>query len=154
MLRGDTAEFAAQLAQVALRALSHHDTSGRAPEAVYQAFLLGMLVRLMRTHEVTSNREAGLGRHDILAAPRTPGQPGALMEIKVAASAEEAPVRRALAEALAQLTDRGYAEALRERGAQPIVAYAIACHGKQVWAQREGDSAVFGAASWPAPGEG
>jgi urease accessory protein UreF len=73
-----------------------------------------------------------------------------VIEIKVAASPEEAPVRRALAEALAQITDKGYAEALQERGAHPIVAYGIACCGKQVWAQRAGDAAVYGAVNWPA----
>ncbi|MEO4719429.1 hypothetical protein ABHZ63_23995, partial [Phocaeicola vulgatus] len=49
--------------------LSYYDTNGREPEKVYQAFLLGMLVS-NGAYEVSSNRESGLGRYDILLRPR------------------------------------------------------------------------------------
>ena len=50
--------------------LSYYDTNGREPEKVYQAFLLGMLVS-NGAYEVSSNRESGLGRYDILLRPVT-----------------------------------------------------------------------------------
>ena len=56
----------------------------RRPEAVYQAFVLGLLVTLEPTHQVTSNREAGFGRYDVRVSPRQAGQPGAVLALKVA----------------------------------------------------------------------
>ncbi|EYF01875.1 PD-(D/E)XK nuclease domain-containing protein [Chondromyces apiculatus] len=148
MLTGDTETFAALLSQLALRVLSHHDTGTREPETVYQAFLVGMLVRLLPSHEVTSNRESGLGCYDLLVAPRAADQPGVVLELKVATGTSEEAVRRALGEALAQVTEKRYVEALHERGAKPALAYAVACHGKQVWVQKEGEPAVHGAGRW------
>ncbi|HSN98538.1 MAG TPA: AAA family ATPase, partial [Candidatus Nanopelagicales bacterium] len=146
MLSGDTGTFANLLGQMAMRVLSHHDIGTPEPEVVHQVFLLGMLVRLLPSHEITSNRESGLGRYDVLVAPRAAGRPGAVIELKVATGATDASVRAALADGLAQIAAKRYAEALHERGTQPALAYAIACHGKQIWVQKDGDTVMYGAA--------
>ncbi|HND31668.1 MAG TPA: PD-(D/E)XK nuclease domain-containing protein [Myxococcota bacterium] len=51
-------------------------------EAFYHAFVLGLLVTLEKTHPVRSNREVGRGRADVWIAPKSPGQPGVLLEFK------------------------------------------------------------------------
>lgn len=73
--------------------LSFHDTGGRAPEKVYQAFALGVLTRMLPRYDVDSNREGGLGRYDILVVPRRRGEPGAVLEFKVARAATPQAVR-------------------------------------------------------------
>jgi hypothetical protein len=111
---------------------------------VYQAFTLGLLAQLLPRFEVDSNREAGLGRYDVLVLPREPNGPGAVLEFKVARAATTRAVKAALDGALSQIQDKGYAARLEERGAQPLHCYGVACHGKQVWVQRLGDSQVYG----------
>lgn len=143
LLGGDTATFAARLAELAQRVLSFHDTAGREPEKVYQAFALGVLTRLLSRYDVDSNREGGLGRYDILVAPRTRGEPGAVLEFKVARDASARAVAAALTEGLAQIKRKGYAAQLQQRGAAPIWCYAVACFGKQVFVRRQGERSSY-----------
>ena len=43
--------------------LSYFDVLGKEPERVYHAFVLGMLVSLLDTYKVKSNKESGYGRY-------------------------------------------------------------------------------------------
>ena len=49
-----------------------------------QGFIIGLLAVMESTHLVRSNRESGAGRPDVLITPRTPGQPGVVLELKIA----------------------------------------------------------------------
>ena len=108
---------------------SYHD-GGRLGEAVYHAFVIGLLVRMADDYRVESNREAGFGRADVLLTPRQAGRPGVVMELKV-------PRRKSpegtLREAMDQLAARRYADELRARGASPVVELGVVFDGKQVW---------------------
>ena len=137
LLAGDAKTFGRSLSAV-LQSLSHHDLGGRQPERVYQAFVLGLLIRLAATHEVTSNRESGYGRCDVLVCPRQAGQPGVVVELKVRDAEENETVDKALQAALGQIRDRDYAATLRERGANPIREMAAVFDGKRVWVQVAG----------------
>ena len=106
-----------------------HDFGTRISERVYHAFLAGLLVATTATHEVRSNRESGRGRYDVALIPRTPGQPGAVMELKVQG---RDTVEGALDKAAQQLIDRQYAAEVRARGATPIHGYAVVFDGKVV----------------------
>jgi PD-(D/E)XK nuclease superfamily len=57
-----------------------YDVAERQAEAFYHAFVLGLLVTLEKTHTVRSNREVGRGRADVWIAPKSPGQPGVVLE--------------------------------------------------------------------------
>lgn len=136
LLSGDEATFRGLLGQLVLDALSYHDVGGRQPEAVYQAFVVGLLVVLEASHEVRSNRESGFGRYDVLLRPRRAGEPGAVLELKVL-DPDETP-SAALASALAQVRARDYAAELRAAGADPIWRWAAVFDGKRVWVEGEG----------------
>ena len=139
LLSGDAETFGELLEAVMLASLSFHDVATgptKPTEAVYQAFLLGLLVTLERTHLVRSNREAGRGRYDLLVGPRRPGQPGAVLELKVLNERRKETVEQALDSAVAQLKDRDYAVELREQGAEPVVELAAVFDGKRVWVRR------------------
>lgn len=86
-------------------------------------------------HLVRSNREAGQGRPDVTICPRLPGKPGAVLELKVARAGKKTP-QAALAEGLLQLREMDYGAELRERGAAPVHAFAVALRGKQVWVKK------------------
>ena len=133
LLAGDAQTFGALLGELLLATLSYHDLSGRRTEAVYQAFIVGLLVTLERTHEVTSNREAGFGRYDVLVSPRQAGQPGAVLELKVIASDQGETVPQALEAALTQVRQRDYAAVLRQRGAMPVHELGAVFDGKRAW---------------------
>ena len=133
LLAGDARTFAALLGELMLASLSYHDLGVRRPEAVYQALIVGLLVTLERTHEVTSNREAGYGRYDVLICPRQPGQPGAVLELKVIDTNDGETAQQALDAALSQVRERDYAAVLRERGAAPVHELGAVFDGKRAW---------------------
>ncbi len=133
LLAGDAPTFGKLLGALLLAALSYHDVGGRRPEAVYQAFVVGLLVRLEATHEVSSNREAGYGRVDVLVSPRRPGDTGVVLELKVIDRDEGETAQTALAAALRQVRERDYAAALRERGAGVVHELGAVFDGKRAW---------------------
>lgn len=112
--------------------LSYYDTSGRDPEKVYQAFLLGMLVN-SGAYEVSSNRESGLERYDILLRPRDLSKQGVIMELKLYDPMFDKSVDSVLESALQQIEDKQYAATLRSAGVKDILKMAITFDGKQVW---------------------
>lgn len=83
---------------------------------------------------VESNRETGLGRSDLMIAPKTAGQPGVVIELKVKRRNED--MQRAVEAAFRQLEDRRYAASLRARGADPVWEFAVAFDGKEVTCKR------------------
>lgn len=112
--------------------LSYYDTSGRDPEKVYQAFLLGMLVS-SGAYEVSSNRESGLGRYDILMRPRNIQKRGIIIELKLYDPMFDTSVDDVLASALQQIEDKQYAATLHAAGVTDILKMAITFDGKRVW---------------------
>jgi hypothetical protein len=134
LLAGDAATFQAQLQAFATNVLSYHDTGLPDPEKLYHGFLLGLLAVLEPHHLVRSNRESGQGRPDVQIRPAVPGQPGVLLELKVARPGHTT-LDEALAQGLAQIAQKGYAAELRAAGAQPIHALAVAFDGKTVRVQ-------------------
>ena len=133
LLAGDAPTFGKLLGALLSSALSYHDVGGRRPEAVYQAFVVGLLVRLEATHEVSSNREAGYGRVDVLVSPRRPGDAGVVLELKVIDRDEGETAQAALASALRQVRERDYAAVLRERGAGVVHELGAVFDGKRAW---------------------
>ncbi len=133
MLGGDAAAFEEAMEAALVHTLSYHDTGGRAPEVVYQAFVAGLLVVLDRTHEVRSNREAGFGRVDVLVRPRAPSGVGVVMELKVPNRRRGETADQAMAAAKAQLVERDYAAEVRASGAAVVRQYAVVFDGKRCW---------------------
>ena len=130
MLAGAVDELSERLEDLMSAALSYHDFGAKPVEAIYQAFIVGLLVHLDVTHRVTSNREAGFGRADVLVIPRAPG-PGAVLELKIVGR-HETP-EQALTRAVTQLEDRDYAAEVRAAGATTVHQYAVVFDGKRSW---------------------
>ncbi|WP_437757248.1 AAA family ATPase [Sorangium sp. So ce1389] len=130
LLRGDAEGLERQLQVFVTDLLSFHDPGTIEPERVYHAFILGLLGALEPDHQVRSNRESGRGRPDVLIRPVQPGQPGVVLELKVAGPGRTP--EQALEEGLEQIRDRDYAAELRAAGAAPVHAFAVAFDGKQV----------------------
>ena len=133
LVSGRVEQFAALLQELVLTMLSFHDTekgAGLTPEAVYQAFVLGLLADLGHAYVIRSNREAGLGRADILMAPRDTSQHGVIMEFK---SWEEGrAAEEQLDSALAQIEEKRYAAELAAEGLEQILKLGIVFDGKEL----------------------
>jgi hypothetical protein len=134
LLAGDAATFQDQLQAFATNVLSYHDTALPAPEKLYHGFILGLLTVLEPHYLVRSNRESGQGRPDVQIRPAVPGNPGVLLELKVARPGHTT-LDEALAQGMAQIARKGYAAELRTAGAQPIHAMTVAFDGKTVRVQ-------------------
>lgn len=112
--------------------LSFFDTASPEPERFYHGLVVGLLASLQPRYEVRSNRDSGFGRCDVMVLPRTAGQPGVVLELKLADTEAGETTEGAFKAALRQLRDRDYAAELRERGATPIHEIAAVFEGKRV----------------------
>ncbi|WP_437639406.1 AAA family ATPase [Sorangium sp. So ce854] len=135
VLRGDAEQLEALLERLLVTMMSFQDAAGREPEKLYHGFILGLLVALEGRYEVRSNRESGFGRADVLVRPKQPGQPGAVLELKVPSRRRGETPEQALDAAARQIRERGYAAELRAAGASPVHEIAVAFDGKRVWAR-------------------
>lgn len=125
--------------RVALQIFSFFDTgrnpSITEPERFYHGFVLGLIVDLSRRYTITSNRESGFGRYDVMLEPRNPAQDDAIiLEFKVLDEYDEKDLRDTVASALQQIEDRNYSAALLQKGfpENRIRKYGFAFQGKQV----------------------
>ena len=74
LLKGNLREMNHYMNRVAMETFSFFDSGNKPsektePERFYHGFVLGLLVDLRGRYTVTSNRESGLGRYDILLEP-------------------------------------------------------------------------------------
>lgn len=124
------------LNEFVVNTLSFYDTGGHGPEKVYQAFLLGLLIS-DSAYEVSSNREAGLGRYDILLRPKDSSKQGVIMELKLYNPMFDESVDAILDSALRQINDKQYAATLQAAGVKDILKMAVTFDGKRVWVKTE-----------------
>lgn len=111
------------------------------PERFYHGFVLGLMVELADKYVVTSNRESGFGRYDVMLEPRKaavpmPGQQlnAVLMEFKVHAPDEEKTLEDTVRAALVQIEEKNYQADLIVKGIpeERIRKYGFAFEGKKV----------------------
>lgn len=139
MLIGDTKAMNAYMNEVTMSVFSSFDTGTRpsrnAPERFYHGFVLGLIVDLQNRYNITSNRESGFGRYDVMLEPRNPAEDDAIiLEFKVHDPDDEGTLKDTVEEALRQIEKRQYAAELVARGipAERIRSYGFAFQGKKV----------------------
>ena len=126
--------------RIALETFSFFDTgkgpsASAEPERFYHGFVLGLMVDLQDNYHITSNRESGFGRYDIMLEPVEIGQSDAIiLEFKVIDPESEADLNATVNNALEQIRHKQYDAQLLARGFRPdqIRADRFALQGKQV----------------------
>lgn len=93
------------------------------------------MVELTGRYEITSNRESGFGRYDIMLCPRKPNEADPIIiEFKVRKPHKEASLEETVEAALTQIRNKNYDASLAARGfeVERIHHYGFAFEGKQV----------------------
>jgi len=126
--------------KVALATFSSFDTGNKPsesePERFYHGFVLGLMVDLADRYMITSNRESGFGRYDVMLEPLKGNEENdaIIIEFKVYDSGEEGTLKDTVEAALLQIEEKKYAASLEAKGipAERIRKYGFAFEGKNV----------------------
>lgn len=138
LLGGDVKAMNTYMNKVALATFSYFDTgknpSTEEPERFYHGFVLGLIVELADRYNLTSNRESGFGRYDVMLEPKGPGDDGIILEFKVQDTDSEKELADTVDAALAQIERQKYETLLVEKGIprENIRKYGFAFCGKTV----------------------
>lgn len=135
LLAGGLEEMNYYMANVSSNVFSFFDTGINAAENFYHAFTLGLMVELRDRYIITSNRESGFARYDIMLEPRNKNSDDAIIiEFKVFKEMHEDTLKDTAAAALKQIEEKQYAAVLMEKGisAEKIRKYGFAFKGKEV----------------------
>ena len=139
LLRDDLEEMNEYMNAISCEVFSSFDTGKKPsdktqPERFYHGFVLGLLAELLDRYVVTSNRESGFGRYDIMLEPKEKGQDAFIIEFKVARAARGETLEDAVRSALKQIEEMKYETTLRSRGIEPgrVRKYGFAVEGKKV----------------------
>lgn len=139
LLLGDVDAMNEYMNRVALLTFSSFDTgkhpSGKSePERFYHGFVLGLMVNLQNRYYITSNRESGFGRYDIMLEPKNETDDAIIIEFKVYNSRREQSLQDTVQHALEQIKEKKCETELLDRGISKkrIRRYGFAFCGKEV----------------------
>ena len=141
MLSADLESMNEYMSRVTTNIISYFDTgnspSDEEPERFYHGFVLGLMVDQIDNYIITSNRESGFGRYDIMLEPIDKNNvhyPGIIIEFKVINPRKENSLEETVEAALKQIEEKNYDAELIKRGvkAENIHHYGFAFKGKKV----------------------
>jgi len=142
LIGGDIEAMNDYMNDVVLNTFSSFDSGKKksdkkAPENFYHGFVLGLMVDQSENYIITSNRESGYGRYDIMLEPKdkkSQKYPGIVIEFKVINSRKEKSLEETVAAALKQIENKDYDTELVKRGVkkEDIHHYGFAFEGKEV----------------------
>ena len=112
---------------------NNHTSKSDRPERFYHGFVLGLIVELKGRYHISSNRESGYGRYDVMLEPVNDTDPAFVLEFKICEEGEKT-LEDTVAAAKEQIQDKQYTSELEARGIEQerIRCYGFAFQGKKV----------------------
>ena len=141
LINGDVESMNAYMNKVTLKTISYFDSgnspSDEEPERFFHGLVLGLMVDQTENYIITSNRESGYGRYDIMLEPidkSNDNLPCIVIEFKVINPKKEKTLEETVEAALKQIEDKGYDAELVKKGIkrENIHHYGFAFRGKKV----------------------
>lgn len=142
LLRDDVKEMNRYMNDISMATFSYFDVGNSQnyytsksdrPERFYHGFVLGLIVELKGRYHISSNRESGYGRYDIMLEPVNETDLAFVLEFKTSEEGEKT-LQDTVAAARKQIQDKQYTRVLETRGIKPerIRCYGFAFQGKKV----------------------
>lgn len=121
----ETEKIENEISRALFETISYFDYSA---EGFYHGFLLGILSAIPE-YRLSSNRETGAGRYDIVLRPDRIRKSAVVFELKYARDSKE--IEEKLEEAGKQIRECKYAEGLRAEGYRDVICYAVTFFKKE-----------------------
>ena len=125
--KSDICNFEKNLQEILLTSSSYMDMK---TEDFYHGLILGMSLYLDSQYYITSNKEAGLGRYDLLLEPKNKEERGFILEFKVVKNKKD--LENVSKETIEQIINKKYDINLKRKGINQITLVGIAFHGKLI----------------------
>ena len=141
LLEGNIDDMMDTLSEICESMISTFDGSGKvAPENFYHGLVIGLLVELRDRYEITSNRESGLGRYDVMLRPKDKKDNAVIIEFKSKRRRDKGKTLDELCDiALKQIEDKKYETELLDAGfdKDKIIKLAFAFEGKELFIKKQ-----------------
>ena len=86
---------------------NNHTSKSDRPERFYHGFVLGLIVELKGRYHISSNRESGYGRYDVMLEPVNDTDLAFVLEFKICEDGEKT-LKDTVAAAREQIQDKQY----------------------------------------------